>query len=91
MDLISVEEAARILGVSGRRVRVLIKEGRLLAWRVGRRTYAVARAEAELFGETPRPTGRPRISVVAVSRQRDVPSVGRLRHPTEESDGSDRP
>ncbi|MGC8634746.1 MAG: helix-turn-helix domain-containing protein [Candidatus Limnocylindrales bacterium] len=60
MDVISVEEVAQILGITGRRVRVLIADGRLPASRVGRRTYAVDRVEAQRFGRRPRPAGRPR-------------------------------
>lgn len=89
MDLISVEEAARILGVTGRRVRVLITEGRLPAWRVGRRMYVVDRNEAEQFGETPRPTGRPRTSRSA--GQVGAPSVRRPVRSKEEIGGEDHP
>ena len=90
MDLISVEEAARILGVTGRRVRVLITERRLPALRVGRRVYVVDRNDAERFGETPRPTGRPRTSKNVV----DPFGAPRARRPArlkEEIGGEDHP
>jgi len=62
MDPISVEEAARILGLTGRRVRELIKVGRLPASRVGRRVYVLDRAVVVRFSLDPRLPGRPRRS-----------------------------
>lgn len=60
MDPVSVEEAARIVGVSPRRVRALIKEERLRATRIGRRAYVLDREEAERFARVSRVSGRPR-------------------------------
>lgn len=59
MDALSVEQVAKVLGVSPRRVRALIHAGRIPATRIGVRTYAVARADAEAFAKLPRPVGRP--------------------------------
>jgi hypothetical protein len=58
-DLISVEVAAHLIDMNAQRVRVFIREGRLPATRIGRRPYAIARAEAEQFARTARPAGRP--------------------------------
>lgn len=77
MDLLSVEDTARMLGVSARRVRVFISAGRLSAMRVGARTFAVDRAEAERFARLPRVGGRP-------------PRRARLRHPAGDT-GDRRP
>ena len=44
MDLISVDQAARALGVSPRRVRALIGSNRVPAVRVGRRNWALDRS-----------------------------------------------
>lgn len=62
-DLIPTTEAARILGISPRRVRVLCAEGRLVAIRFGS-TYAVTRASVEGF-ERAKPHGltKPRRSI----------------------------
>jgi excisionase family DNA binding protein len=59
MKHISVEEAAAILHISGRRVRALIGTGRLSAERVGLRTFVLGQEAVEEFGRTPRSAGRP--------------------------------
>ena len=56
-DLISTAEAARRLGVSSRRVRALIAEGRLDAIRVGRISLIRASSVAAF---TSHPRGWPR-------------------------------
>jgi excisionase family DNA binding protein len=63
MEPVSVEEAARILGVGPRRVRALIEEQRLRATRIGRRAYVVDRIDAETLAQLPRLPGRPRKSL----------------------------
>lgn len=71
MEFLSIPEVAQVLGVSDRRVRALVKGGRLPAIRVGARTYAVLRSEVDRFADVPRRPGRPR-------RAADEPSeVGR--------------
>lgn len=56
-DLISTAEAGRRLGLSPRRVRALITEGRLPARRIGR-DYLIR--AADLAGVTIHPVGWPR-------------------------------
>jgi len=59
-DLITTEEAAKILGVIPRRVRVLIASGRLPAQTFGagnRKVHLIERADLRLVME--RKTGRP--------------------------------
>ena len=58
MELLSIPEVAQVLGVSDRRVRALVKGGRLPAIRVGARTHAVMRTELERFADVPRRPGR---------------------------------
>jgi excisionase family DNA binding protein len=62
-DLISVPEAAQMLGLSDRRIRALAAAGSLTATRVGPRMWVLERAEVERFGRLDRPRGRPRKSV----------------------------
>ena len=54
--LISTTEAAKRLGISPHRVRVLISQGRLAARKIGR-THVVELESVEGF--KPRPEGRP--------------------------------
>ena len=61
-ELISVVEAAQMLGVSDRRVRALAAAGTLTATRVGPRMWVLERLEVERFGRLKRPRGRPRRS-----------------------------
>jgi excisionase family DNA binding protein len=56
-DMISVAEAAEALGISGSRIRALIREGRIKAQRVGIRSWVLRRKDIESF-ERGRP-GRP--------------------------------
>lgn len=58
MNMISVKEACKILGLSPTRVRQLIKDGRLPAEKIGR-TFVLNREDVEAFASTPRPQGRP--------------------------------
>ena len=55
-DYISSVEAAKRLGISPQRVRVLINQGRLIALKIGR-THVVELASVTAY--TPRPEGRP--------------------------------
>ncbi|HKV41543.1 MAG TPA: helix-turn-helix domain-containing protein [Blastocatellia bacterium] len=57
MDLLTTKEAAAQLGVSERRVRGLIAEGKLVAQRIGR-DYAIERralAKVKVYGKQGRP------------------------------------
>jgi excisionase family DNA binding protein len=56
-DYITTPEAARVIGVNGRRVRQLIQEGRLAGKRVGR-DWLVERADAERYRDSDRTPGR---------------------------------
>lgn len=58
MRLISVDEAAKRLGVIPQRVRALIAEGRLPAERVGKQ-YVLEAAVVDRFAREPRGRGRP--------------------------------
>jgi excisionase family DNA binding protein len=55
----TVAEAAKMLGVSPRRVLQFIEDGRLSAQRVTARLYVLDRAEVERFANTPREPGNP--------------------------------
>lgn len=60
VDPITTEEAAKLLGISARRVLVLIKDGRLPARMIGKsRVYLIERADLEKIGE--RKPGRPKV------------------------------
>jgi len=59
MDALSVEEVARLLGLTARRVRALIATGRLPATRIGLRAWAIVRSDALAFSAVPRSPGRP--------------------------------
>ena len=57
-ELLTVKEAAKELGVSGRRVLQFCKSGRLgkqYGWQ-----WLITREELEAFKNLPRPQGRPR-------------------------------
>ncbi len=58
MELLSVKQAAKELGVSGNRVREFCQEGRL-GEKVGRQ-WIITRAELEAFKQIPRKRGAPR-------------------------------
>jgi excisionase family DNA binding protein len=68
-SLLSVEEAAAVIGVSGRRVRVFVAEGRLPAHRVGARVIAITRAAALAFAKERRTPGRPRLQRVDTAKR----------------------
>jgi excisionase family DNA binding protein len=55
-DLLSVTEAAKELGISGRRVHALISDGRLPAEKIGSQ-YVIKKADLEKVKK--RPVGRP--------------------------------
>lgn len=57
-DVLTSEEAAQVIGVSGRRVRELLKSGELPGRPVNERLWLVTRASAESFQRKPR--GRPK-------------------------------
>lgn len=56
-NLISVAEAARIIGVTPGRVRQLIDEGRIVAEPVGERSLVVDRKSAQKYADSPRQPG----------------------------------
>lgn len=58
MEVVDVDEAGRRLGVSARRVRQLLDDGRLHGSRVGR-SWAIDPASVERLGDSGRPIGRP--------------------------------
>ena len=58
MDVISVEEAAQLLGITPRRVRALVSGQRLAASRLGRRAWVLARSDVLLFAGQTRPIDR---------------------------------
>jgi len=55
----TVAEAAKLLGVSPRRVLQFIEDGRLRAHRVTPRLYVLDRSEVEQFAKMPRESGNP--------------------------------
>ena len=59
-QLIDVEAAAAILGVSPRRVRHFIEDGRLAAARRFGSVYALDRSVVTRFALQERPVGRPK-------------------------------
>jgi excisionase family DNA binding protein len=59
-QLIDVEAAAAILGVTPRRVRQFIAAGRLSAQRFGP-VHVLDRTDVARFARQERPTGRPRV------------------------------
>jgi excisionase family DNA binding protein len=58
MEVVSVTEAARELGLSNNRVRELIHSGQLPAQKLGRE-WAILRPDLEQFKTKERPPGRP--------------------------------
>lgn len=62
-ERISIEEAAAIVGISGRRVRFLVAEGRLPAQRIGLRVLSLLRSDVVAFVALERRSGRPRKGV----------------------------
>jgi len=58
--LITVAEAAALLGVTPRRVRKFIEEGRLQGEPVNPRLWLVYRSSVERFARAPRRGGRPK-------------------------------
>lgn len=69
MKLISTDEAAERLGVSGRRVRQLIDEGKLSAQYVGG-GYVIDETTLEsvkVYGKAGRPPGKPSTAKKAVT------------------------
>lgn len=59
MKLLSVPQAARRLHLHPTRVRLLCRQGRINATRVGT-TWAIAERELRRFARLPRRPGRPR-------------------------------
>ncbi len=59
MKLVSVKEAAKMLGISSGRVRVLINKQRLPATRIGP-VMVLDYDQVVEFSKIARPTGRPR-------------------------------
>ncbi len=56
-ELIGATEAAQLLGVSAQRVRQMIEEGKLAAYRVGERSFALVRSEIEATAKRLRTRG----------------------------------
>jgi len=59
MRVVSVKDAAKMLGISRGRVRVLIREHRLPATRIDR-VWVLDPEQVVEFSKIVRPTGRPR-------------------------------
>lgn len=59
-DLLTVEEAARELGMVAGAVRRAIHEGRITPRRFSPRVMLIPRAEVERYKRERRPAGRPR-------------------------------
>lgn len=57
-DMLTVTEAAKVLGLSDVRVRQLCQQGRL-GTKAGPRAYLISKAELEEFRRVERPTGNP--------------------------------
>ena len=64
-DLIDVNEAARIIGVTVGRVRQLLIAEELDGCKLNARAWLVKRSDAERFAKQPRSTGRPRTGTTA--------------------------
>ena len=58
--LLSVGEAARRLGLNDTRVRLLIRQGRIPATRIGARAWAIREADLERFSRRRAPRQPPR-------------------------------
>ena len=61
MELITVTEAAKRLGLSGRWIRMLIEQGRIEATQYGR-TWVLEAAALEAYMRNRRPVGRPALA-----------------------------
>lgn len=59
-DEVTVEEAARIIGMHPGAVRRAIQAGRITARRIGQRVYLIEREEAERYRDNAPKRGRPR-------------------------------
>lgn len=60
-DLVSVDEAAKIIGCTDGRVRQMLIEGRLEGQKLNKRAWGIRRAEAERLRDMEYGTGRPRV------------------------------
>jgi excisionase family DNA binding protein len=60
MLLITVKQAASILGLDESRIRQLVKQNRLAAQRFGDKMLMLNRNEVEKFGKQERKAGRPK-------------------------------
>ena len=56
-DFISVQQAAKLLGLSITRIRYFLSAGRLKGWFIGS-NIALSRKDVAAFGQTPRVAGR---------------------------------
>ena len=56
-ELLDVKQAARVLGVTDRRIRQLCQAGQI-GVKIGSR-WIIDRAKLEAFAQVPRPVGRP--------------------------------
>lgn len=59
-DLVSVSEAAEILGCTEGRIHQLLRAGTLPGKKLNERAWAINRADIESLAETPQTRGRPR-------------------------------
>jgi excisionase family DNA binding protein len=59
-DMVTVEQAAAIIGLTEGRIRQLIRADELPAVRVGKRTYLINRADLEKIKERPKRGPKPR-------------------------------
>ncbi len=87
--LLTLPEAAKVLGVTYERVRVFVTEGRLPAIEVPGIGRVVRRKDLERFQRAPRPTGRPPARQRGPRRARLVPtSIPELLASVEKRTGS---
>ena len=61
-ELVSVNEASAVLGISPRRIRALLQRGQLRGALAHPRFYLLKRADVEAFAKRDRPPGRPRMA-----------------------------
>jgi excisionase family DNA binding protein len=61
-NLLTTEEAAKLIGCTEGRVCQLLREGAIKGKKFNERAWAVDRESAEKYRDAPQHTGRPRIS-----------------------------
>lgn len=70
--LVTVKEAAELLGLSARRVRQFIEEGRLPGQKIGRQ-WLLKRSDVIVFATKPRTVGRPEKPVPTTASNVELP------------------